>query len=141
MFKPHLFTSMKGNVMKPIHLLAALIFGLSGTAFAAGGHDHAHEHAALHGGTVSEAKDIDFELVAKPDSLRLYVRDHGKPVDVAQATAKLTLLVGGKQQEVMLKPAGDRLEAAGRFMVANAKAVALVNIPGKPPVTVRFVLR
>ena len=127
--------------MKPIHLLTALAFGLSNGAFAAGGHDHAHEHTALHGGVVAEAKDIDFELVAKPDSLRLHVRDHGKPVDVAKASAKLTLLAGGVKQEVALKPAGDKLEAMGQFKVTKAKAVALVNLPGKPALTVRFVLR
>jgi len=127
--------------MKSIHLLAALAFGLSNGAFAAGGHDHAHEHTTLHGGVVAEAKDIDFELVAKPDSLRLHVRDHGKPVDVAKASAKLTLLAGGVKQEVALKPAGDKLEAMGQFKVTGAKAVALVNLPGKPALTVRFVLR
>ena len=127
--------------MKPIHLLTALAFGLSNGAFAAGGHDHAHEHTALHGGVVAEAKDIDFELVAKPDSLRLHVRDHGKPVDVAKASAKLTLLAGGVKQEVALQPAGDKLEAMGQFKVTGAKAVALVNLPGKPALTVRFVLR
>lgn len=127
--------------MKPIHLLAALAFALSNAAFAAGGHDHAHEHTALHGGVVAEAKDIDFELVAKTDSLRLHVRDHGKPVDVSKASAKLTLLAGGVKQEVALKPSGDRLEAMGQFKVAGAKAVALVNLPGKPAMTVRFVLR
>lgn len=139
--KPHLFNAMKGNAMKPIHLLAMLTFALNGAALAAGGHDHAHEHSALHGGVVAEAKDIDFELVAKPDSLRLHLRDHGKPVDVAKAKAKLTLLAGGAKQEVELKAAGDRLEATGQFKVAGAKAVALVEIPGKPAMTVRFVLR
>jgi hypothetical protein len=127
--------------MKLIHLLVALVLTLSSGAFAAGGHDHGHEHTSLHGGVVAEAKDIDFELVAKPDSLRLYVRDHGKPVDVAKANAKVTLLAGGVKQEVALKPSGDRLEAMGQFKVAGAKAVALVTLPGKPAVTVRFVLR
>lgn len=127
--------------MRPIHFFFALTIGLSGSVFAAGGHDHAHEHAALHGGTVVEAKDMDFELVAKPDSLHLYVRDHGKPVDVTQASAKLTLLTGGVKQETLLKPSGDKLEAVGQFKVSGAKAVALVEIPGKPAVSVRFVLR
>lgn len=127
--------------MKPLHLLAFLILGLSNAAFAAGGHDHAHEHTALHGGVVAEAKDIDFELVAKPDRLSLYVRDHGKPVDVAKASAKLTLLAGGAKQEIALNPNGDRLEATGQFKVTGAKAVALVTLPSKSAVTVRFVLR
>jgi hypothetical protein len=132
---------MKGNTMKPIHFLFALTIGLTGAAFAAGGHDHAHEHAALHGGIVVEAKGMDFELVAKPGSLHLYVRDHGKPVDVTKASAKLTLLAGGVKQETLLKPSGDKLEAAGQFKAAGAKAIALVEIPGKSAVTVRFVLR
>jgi len=127
--------------MKPIHFLFAMTIGLTGSAFAAGGHDHAHEHAALHGGIVVEAKDMDFELVAKPDSLHLYLRDHGKPVDVAKVSAKLTLLAGGVKQDVTLKPSGDKLEAVGQFKVTGAKAVALVEILGKPAVTVRFVMR
>ena len=55
--------------MKTQALLAsiALALALASTAFAAGDkHDHAHEHKPLHGGVVVEAKDIDFELVAKP---------------------------------------------------------------------------
>jgi hypothetical protein len=74
--------------MKPIHLLAALAFGLSNGAFAAGGHDHAHEHTALHGGVVAEAKDIDFELVAKPDSLRLSCARPRQAVEVGTATPR-----------------------------------------------------
>jgi len=108
---------MKGNDLKSIHLRAALFFGLIGNNFAAAGHDHAHEHSALHGGVVAEAKDIDFELVAKPDSLRLHVRDHGRRFEVgnsnAKAKAKLTLLAGGAKQEVELKPAGDRSKPLG----------------------------
>jgi hypothetical protein len=62
------FYSTKGNAMKPIHLLAAVILSMSGLAFSAGGHDHGHEHKPLHGGVVREVKDMDYELVAKPDS-------------------------------------------------------------------------
>jgi hypothetical protein len=132
---------MKGIAMKSIRLFAILVFALNGSAFAAGDHDH----TALHGGVVAEAKDIDFELVAKPKSLRIYLRDHGKPVAVGnsntKAKAKLTLLAGGAKQEIVFKPAGDRFEATGQFKLAGAKAVALVEIPGKPAVNVRFVLR
>ena len=42
--------------MKPIHLIAAITLGLSGLAFAAGGHDHGHEHKPLHGGIITEVK-------------------------------------------------------------------------------------
>ena len=127
--------------MKTIHLLTAFALSMSGPAFAAGGHGHDHEHNPLHGGIVSEVKDVDYELVAKPDLIQLYLRDHGKPVDVSKSNAKLTILVGADKQEVELKPAGQQLEATGSFKLANSKIVALVSVPGKAPTTVRFVLK
>jgi len=133
--------STKGNLMKPIHLLAAFAFSMSGLAFAAGDHEHGHAHKPLHGGVVSEVKDMDYELVAKPDLIQLYLRDHGKPVDVSKSNAKLTILVGADKQEVELNPAGQHLEVSGSFSLANSKIVALVSVPGKAPATVRFVLK
>ena len=127
--------------MKPIHLLSAVSLCISGLAFAAGAHDHGHEHKPLHGGVVSEVKDMDYELVAKPDLIQLYLRDHGTPVDVSKSNAKLTILVGADKQEVELKPAGQPLEAIGNFKLANSKIVALISVPGKAPATVRFVLK
>lgn len=127
--------------MKPIHLIAAIAFSLSGHVFAATGHDHGHEHQSLHGGVVTEVKDMDYELVAKPEVIQLYMRDHGKPVDVANVSAKLTILVGTEKQEIELKSAGKWLEAKGNFKVAGGKAVALVSFKGKSPVSVRFMLK
>jgi hypothetical protein len=127
--------------MKAQTVLAALALALANASFAAGDHKHAHEHKPLHGGVVVEVKDIDYELVAKPGSIRLYLRDHGKPADVSKASAKLTLLSGAEKQEIELKPAGDKLEATGSFKVgAGTKAVAVVTIAGKPAGSVRFTL-
>ena len=120
--------------------LAALV--AVGTAFAGDKHAHAHEHESMHGGLVVEVKDVDLELVAKPDVIQLHLRDHGKPVDVTNGSAKLTLLSGTDKQEVELKPAGDRLEAKGSFKVgAGTKLVAVVTLPGKPSTTARFTLK
>lgn len=128
--------------MKAIHLMTALFITSTGPAFAADGHDHGHEHKPLHGGIVTEVKDMDYELVAKPDTLQLHLRDHGKAVDVSKASAKVTLLAGSEKMEVELKPAGEKLEARGVFKVtAGTKAVALVSLPGKSPATARFVLK
>jgi hypothetical protein len=122
-------------------LLVSLCLTLSGAVMAADKHDHGHEHKPLHGGVVVEVKDMDYELVVKPDAIRLHVRDHGKPVDVSKATAKVTLLAGSDKQEVDLKPTGDKLEAKGSFrVVAGAKAVAQYSANGKTA-TVRFVLK
>ena len=128
--------------MKTHALIAAIILALAGSAFAAGDkHDQAHEHKPLHGGVVVEVKDMDYELVARPDAMQLHLRDHGKAVDISKASAKLTLLAGTEKQEVELKPAGDKLEARGVFKVAaNTKVVAVVSIAGKSS-TARFVLK
>ena len=128
--------------MKTQALLASIALALAGSAFAAGEHNHAHEQKPLHGGLVVEVKDMDYELVAKPTVIQLHLRDHGKPTDVAKASAKLTLLSGAEKQEVELKPAGDKLEATGTFKVGpGTKVVALVTIAGKPAGTVRFALK
>jgi hypothetical protein len=128
--------------MKTQALLASIALALAGSAFAAGEHNHAHEHKPLHGGLVVEVKDMDYELVAKPTVIQLHLRDHGKPTDVAKASAKLTLLSGAEKQEVELKPAGDKLEATGTFKVGpGTKVVALVTIAGKPAGTVRFAMK
>lgn len=128
--------------MKTTTLLAALALTMGGTAFAAGDkHAHAHEHKPMHGGVVVEVKDMDYELVAKPDVLQLYLRDHGKPIDISKATAKITLLSGAEKQEVELKPTGDKLEAKGSFKVTpGTKVVAQVNLASKAA-TARFVLK
>ncbi len=125
--------------MKLVQLIATLALATTATAFAA--ENHGHDTKPLHGGALVVVKDIEYELVAKPDSLQLHLRDHGKPIDVSQASAKLTLLAGTDKQEVELKPVGDRLEAKGNFKVAaNTKVVALVSVAGKSS-TARFVLK
>ena len=99
-----------------------------------------HDHAPRHGGIVTQVKAIEYELVAKPNLIQLYVRDHGKTVDVSKAAAKLTLLTGAEKQEIELKPADGKLEARGTFKVTKgSKAVAAVTI-GAKTTTARFVL-
>jgi hypothetical protein len=101
-----------------------------------------HNLAPAHGGVVTESKHLVYELVAKPAAVQLYLRDHGKPVPVAGASAKLTLLAGTAKQDVELKPVGDKLEATGTFNVpAGTKAVAVVSRDGKSLGTARFTLK
>ncbi|MES2532305.1 MAG: hypothetical protein V4636_14805, partial [Pseudomonadota bacterium] len=95
--------------MKLHTLIAGAALAASFISTPAGAHGDDHEHTALHGGVVTEVRDMDYELVAKPTVVQLYLRDHGAPADVSKAGAKLTLLSGTEKQEVELKPAGDRL--------------------------------
>lgn len=123
--------------MKKIFATLALAVLASGPAFA-----HKDDHTAKHGGVFVAGKEADYELVAKPDVIRLYVIDHGKPMDVSKASAKLTLLAGTEKQEVELKPASGALEAKGTFKVgAGTKAVAVVTNGGKTLGTARFTFK
>ncbi|QTN29401.1 hypothetical protein HZ993_06135 [Rhodoferax sp. AJA081-3] len=121
--------------MKLSQLFASLALVAAGAAFAGG------DHTPQHGGIFVGGKAMDYELVAKPDVLQLYLRDHGKPLDASKAKAKLTLLVGSDKQEVELQPMADKLEAKGSFKVpAGTKVVAVVSLAGKSS-TARFVLK
>lgn len=100
------------------------------------------DHKPVHGGIVTEVKEVQYELVAKADTLQIYVSDHGKPVKVDGASARVTLLSGTDKQEVELKPAGDKLEAKGSFKVAaGTKAAAQISLPGKAMASARFTLK
>lgn len=103
---------------------------------------HAHDVKPRQGGVVSVVKDINYELVARPDSLTLYVTDHEQPVDTRNASATITLLSASGRTEAKLLPAGGNLlRASGAFTIqAGTKAVALVRLGGKSSHEVRFVL-
>lgn len=126
--------------MKRCITATALAALLAGAAVAAGNH---HDHKPLHGGIVAETPQADFELVAKPETLTLYVRDHGQPAATQGATGKVTLLNGTEKTEAALVPAGDnKLEARGSFKVASGtKVVAAITLAGKKAVTVRFAVK
>lgn len=127
-------------MMKHQHLIAAALLALTANAFAAD--EHGHEHKPLHGGVVAEAAHLELELVARTDVIALHVRDHGKPVVLRGASAKLTLLSGAEKSELQLAQVGERLEARGTFKIApGSKAVATLTLPGKKPIQVRFALR
>lgn len=119
---------------KTITLAAASLFlAFGGPALAAG------DHAAKHGGIFVETKALDFEIVARPDGIQVYVADHGKPVKLDGAKGKVTLLNGTEKTEVDLVVAGDRLEAKGAFKVQQGtKGIAAVTLAGKPGAVARF---
>jgi hypothetical protein len=124
--------------MKLQTLLIASSLALCSMAWA-GPHDGTHK--PMQGGVLATVKDVDYELVASATALRLYVRDHGKAVDVSKATAKLTLLTGSEKQEVELKPSGDKLEATGTFKVTTGTKVVAVISFGAKQATARFVIK
>lgn len=101
-------------------------------------HAQKHDHGPKHGGIFVETKALDFEVVAKPDLIQVYVADHGKAVKLDGARGKVTLLNGSEKTEVELAPAGEKLEAKGAFKVAKGtKGIAAVTLAGKGA-TARF---
>jgi hypothetical protein len=92
-----------------------------------------------HGGVVQEVSEIQYEVVAKADSVAIYVKDHGKKVDVKGASAKVSFLNGVEKSEATLAPAGEnKLEAKGTFNVkSGTKVTAVVTMAGKAAKTVR----
>lgn len=122
-----------------------LSLALFAAAFAYAGSEHSHgdEHHPQYGGVVAELNAVQYELVAKPDSIAIFVEDHGKKVDTRNATAKLTLLNGSEKTVLDLTPAGEnKLEAKGSFKLDKySKAVAVVTLSGKPAKSVRFIFK
>ena len=129
----------------PFLALAAAV-ALAGAAHAGGdhphGHGHGHGHDPSHGGVVVETKAMDFEVVARPELIQVYVADHGKPLRLDGARGKVTLLNGSEKTEAALVPAGDHLQAKGSFKVGKGtKGIAAVTLPGKPAASARFELK
>jgi len=106
------------------------------------GGEHAHDAKPLYGGVVTVVKDVNYELVATPDSMTLYVNDHGKPVDTKDGLATLTLLSASGKSEIKLAPADENtLQAKGNFKLQpGTKAAGAVQVDGKSN-NVKFTLK
>jgi len=123
--------------MQKRYVMAALL-GLSMLGF------NAHGHGApqpQHGGVVQVAADLGFELVGRGGQAQIFVDDHGKPANVSQMTGQLTVLQGATRSQAALTVAGPNVLQANLPLAAGARAVATINRPGQPAITVRFVVK
>lgn len=106
------------------------------------GHSHAeeraHDHSPKHGGIVSEAHDLEFELVSD-GGVRLHMRDHGEAVSAAGGSVKLTVVSKDGKLDINLAPAGDYFEAKDAQLTAGARVVARVTLDGRT-MAVRFAM-
>ncbi|MEW5967854.1 MAG: hypothetical protein AB1720_12810 [Pseudomonadota bacterium] len=102
-----------------------------------------HDHGPKYGGVVREVRNIAYELVAKPDSMTLYLNDHGKPVSTQGVTAEAVIYAGSEKIAVKLEPAGEnRLVAKGSFKVGvGVRVIVTATLPGKPPAKATFNLK
>ncbi len=122
-----------------LSLAAAATLFATTPALAGAGHDHGPKY----GGVVRELHNVAYELVAKPDSLTLYVSDHGKPITTQGASAEAVIYAGNGKTTVKLEPAGDnRMAAKGSFKVGvGVRVVLTTSLPGKTPAKATFNLK
>ena len=95
---------------------------------------YAHETTGQHGGRVADAGKFHVELVAKGETVDVFVSDEGqKPVPAAGFKGTAILVVGGKPTRVPLEPAdGNRLtgKAAAALGDSPKGAVQLTGPDG-----------
>ncbi len=130
---------MKSSILS-LYAAAGLAAALNAApVFAGAGHDHGPKY----GGVVRELHNVAYELVTKPDSLTLYVSDHGKPIPTQGATAEAVIYAGNEKTSVKLEPAGEnRMVAKGNFKVGvGVRVVLTTTLPGKTPAKATFNLK
>jgi hypothetical protein len=98
-----------------------------------------HAHPASYGGIVEDVDGMQYELVLTPDSIRIYLDDHGQKVSTRSAKGEATVLKGRERVKVALTPVGENaLEARGTFPAdVGTRVVAVVWVGGASN-TVRF---
>jgi len=117
-------------------ILAALsmVLTLAGNAAAS-------DVVSQHGGRAVEAGEYHVELVAKADTVDVFLADHGnKAVRSTGFKGLAILMVDGKSQRIVLAPAGEsRLsgKAAGALPGA-VKGVVQITLPSGKTVQARF---
>lgn len=126
--------------LKNLFSVVALTVFAQATAFAGAGHNH---DAPPHGGQYVEVGSVGLELVAKADSLTLYLSDNDKAVSSAGAKATATITSGSNKIAATFEPAGEnRMIAKGDFKVGVGVRVAVTAVlPGKGETKANFRLK
>jgi len=132
------FSQTMENNMQKHHIVIAALIGLSSIGF------NAHAHGlpqAQHGGVVQAEADLGFELVGDGNLARIFIYDHGTPVNVSQMTGRLTVLQGTTRSQSSLAPAGTNVLQADIQLIPGSRAVATIYRPNQTTITVRFVVK
>lgn len=136
---PQMELTMKSSLLSLLAIASVAAALNASPALAGAGHDHGPKY----GGVVREVKGIAYELLAKPDSLTLYVSDHGKSISTQGAMAEAAIHAGNDKTTVKLEPAGEnRMVAKGNFKVGvGVRVVLTTTLPGKTPAKATFNLK
>jgi hypothetical protein len=128
---------MKSSILSLLAVASLAATLIASPAFAGAG------HGPQYGGVAREVKGVSYELVARPDSLTLYVSDHGKLIATQGARAEAVIYAGNDKTAVKLEPAGEnRMTAKGNFRVGvGVRVVVTTTLPGKTPAKATFNLK
>ena len=129
--------------MKLHQILAGLGLALFVSIPALAADAHKHDAPPPHGGQYVEVGAVGLELVAKADSLTLYLNANDKPTPSAGAKATATITSGSNKTTATFEPAGDnRMVAKGDFKVGVGVRVAVAApLPGKGETKANFRLK
>jgi hypothetical protein len=131
-------TLKKGNAMKHTLCLLALTAMLGQPVYA-----HDAHGVPQWGGVVADAGEFQAELVIKAGQAKVYLSRHADMLPSQGASGRLTLLAGGKKHELVLQPVSDSALGATTTLTSGkgVKAVAVLQLPGQSPATLRFVMK
>lgn len=96
-----------------------------------------------HGGIVVQKGDMEYELVAKADSLNIFVYDDDKPAATKGGKATVVLMSGNDKKAIELEPAGgNKFKAKGNFPIKpGSKAIATIELSGRNKEEASFTLK
>jgi hypothetical protein len=96
---------------------------------------------APHGGQLRMAGSQHYELLVKPDEVKVYLTDHaGVRIGSEGATGVAVVLAGKAKVSIKLQPAGDNmLRGVGKFaLTPDLKVEVSIALPGQDPRQARF---
>lgn len=117
--------------LKTLALLAALAMATPATA---------HDAKSLHGGRIVQAGNFHVEMVAKGDTVDVYLIDHdNKQMALAGYKGLAILSVDGKSQRIALEAADGKLTGKVTGNLPSApKGVVQITQPGGTTVSAKF---
>ncbi|WP_321794726.1 hypothetical protein [Caballeronia sp. J97] len=125
--------------MKPITRILAIsaVAFLSSQAWAHG------VPMPQHGGLVDDAGLVAVEMVAKGNTVELYLTDDDAPVDAQNVKGTLTVTGPDAKQQSSIAPlSGNQLQSKGVTVKPGSKVTALLTMAdGVTKVSARFVVR
>lgn len=122
------------------HSIALALTLVALPAFAQTHHGHDHGGPGPNGGRLEAAGPWHAELVAKGDTISVYLSEaSGKPLPVSSFRGTAILVLAGKAARIPLEPAGDHLAGkSAEPLGKNPKGAIRLSGPGGTSASAKF---